>query len=290
MALSLNYARSTRMYRPLHAIIACAAMLLSTAVHALAPGKTAPPPTLSPGEEAAALRQAERVGLQIYRHDRAGWIATDAVRGLSGFMSERRLVGWITQDHGAEITVTFFGGEPGQAPAALYRATVTDAGELNGQAQALLDPVPLTEFEAAAAAAVGAVRTTGYDACSDRYNSVTLPPEHGGTDWVVYLLPGTTEHGVIMVGGAHRFTVNPASGVVTSQRAFSLSCLQMRHDPRAVALMVTHLLDPVPTEIHAYLSRAHDTTFYVSTQPHGRLWEVTANGIRATADHEGEGR
>jgi hypothetical protein len=52
-------------------------------------------------------------------------------------------------------------------------------------------------------------------------------------------------------------------------------------DGKEVAgLMLTHLLDPAPTEIHVFLSLAHRVPLWVMTTQNQYLWRVEHGRIR----------
>lgn len=230
------------------------------------------PRTLSP-QETATLHADEVVGRAIYLNNRAAAVATDAALKLDAFRKERRVRGWITQAHGDAVTVTFID----TTPAALYRATVSDGGKLVGKVQAYATPQPLSPFEAGAAAARTAALGVKFQPCSARYNTVVLPL--GATPdgkWLVYLLPGTTKQGVVPIGGTYRINIDQST--IVSQRPFTKSCIALEDDPRAVGLMITHLLDPTPTEVHVFWSLWAHKDMYVSTD--GAVWAIHDGHIR----------
>ncbi|HEU4670095.1 MAG TPA: hypothetical protein VFR91_05285 [Dyella sp.] len=233
------------------------------------------PRALTP-QEAATLHADEVVGRAIYLNDRAASVATDAALKLEAFRHEKRVRGWITRARGGTVTVTFVD----DTPAALYRATVSDAGELVGKVEAYATPQPLTAFEAGAAAARKAALGVKIQPCSDRYNTVVLPlgsaPEG---KWLVYLLPGTTRQGVVPIGGTYRIDVD--HGAAVAQRGFTRSCIVLQDDPRAVGLMITHLLDPTPTEVHVFWSLWAHKDLYVATD--GATWAIHDGHIRLIA-------
>jgi hypothetical protein len=227
---------------------------------------------LSP-QEAATLRADEVVGRAMYLSDRAAAVATDAALELDAFRKESRVRGWITQAHGDAVTVTFIDA----TPAALYRATVSDAGKLVGKVEAYATPLPLSPIEASAAAARAVALGAKFQPCSARYNTVVLPTGGSAADkWLVYLLPATTQPGVIPIGGAYRMTVD--HGTIVAQRPFTKSCIALEDDPRAVGLMITHLLDPTPTEVHVFWSLWAHKDMYVSTE--GATWAIHDGRIR----------
>lgn len=228
---------------------------------------------LPPEQEAAALRAAEAAGLDIYRHDLAAAVATDAVIGLRRFKNDARVRGWVTEEHQDRIVVTFID----QAPAALYRVSVSREG-VAGPVTALDEPAPLTPYELGAATARAAALASGFEPCSKNYNSVVLPSgATPGTDWDVYLLPGTTEHNVVPIGGTYRMEIKGAK--VVSQRGFTRSCIALQNEPEALGLTITHLLDPIPTEAHVFWSLWAKKPIYVATPPNGTIWIVEGNKI-----------
>jgi hypothetical protein len=229
------------------------------------------PAALPPAEEASALVSAQSVGVALYRHDRAAWVATDAARAVPQFKEDRRVNGWITEQSGSDIVVTFLDA----TPAALYRVSVTDGKA--GPVLALEAPTPLSAYEAGAAAARSLAIRTPFQLCSKDYNPVVLPGSTPAEDWVVYLIPGTTKSTVVPIGGAYRFAVKDSR--VVSQRGFTRSCIDLENGPRAVGLFITHVLDSVPTEVHVFWSLVTRKPIYVATAPAGSIWMVHGGKI-----------
>lgn len=228
-----------------------------------------------PSETASVIETAEARALAIYRHDRAAAIATDAALKLRSFKKDKRVDGWITEERNAEIFVTFID----KSPAALYRAIVSSTEALVGEVGAFEQPLPLSNYERDAAAARSAALSSSFEPCSSKYNTVVLPADEGeATTWIVYLLPGTTKKNVVPIGGTYRFEVDGST--VVSQRGFTRTCVALQNDSRAVALMITHLMDPIPTEAHVFWSLWARKAMYVATQPGGALWAIESGKIR----------
>jgi hypothetical protein len=93
----------------------------------------------------------------------------------------------------------------------------------------------------------------------------------------------------VPVGGHYRVEVGP-DGKAREMRPFTHSCIDM---PAAgakpegqppgsstAAGLVTHLLDPVPTEIHVFSSLAAHLPLFVGTTSNHSLWEVDGGRIR----------
>ena len=225
------------------------------------------PQALSPEQESLAIAAAETIGRAIFKHDRAAAVATDAALAQRAFKRDRRVRGWVTEASQGGIAVTFID----QTPSAIYRVMVSPAGQA-GPLLALEAPEPLTAYEAGAAGARAAALEAPFQACSKTYNTVVLPSKAGAdSGWVVYLLPGTTQQNAVPLGGTFRVEVR--DGAVVSQRAFTRSCVVLNRGPRTGAMIVTHLLDPVPTEAHVHWSLWAGTPMYVTT-PGGGLWSI----------------
>ncbi|WMW81846.1 hypothetical protein RF679_06065 [Undibacterium cyanobacteriorum] len=241
------------------------------------------PKELTPEQKAAALRAAETIGFAIYRHDRAAAIASDAAIALPQFKNDSRIRGWVTEEQQGQITVTFID----ETPAALYRITVSKEG-VAGPVSALDSPAPLTTYEAGAAAARSAALSSRFQQCSNSYNSVVLPSSGApGSNWLVYLLPGTTKNNVVPIGGTYRVEVSGSK--VVSQRGFTRSCIALQTDPKAVGLMISHVMDPAPTEAHVFWSIWARKPMYVAIPSNGTVWLVAGNKIELIEQKATEG-
>lgn len=227
------------------------------------------PAATSTVAEQAALRAAEVTGMAIYRHDHAAAVATDALLAAKAGTHDPRVRGWISEETPQGLVVTFFDA----TPAALYRVSVSPEGTAAAPVQ-LDAPQPLTPSEAGAAAARQLALSAKFQPCSDSYNPVVLPE---GDRWVVYLIPGTTRNDIVPLGGTYRVTVDESK--ITGQRGFTRSCITLPDSPDAVALFVTHLMDPVPTEAHVYWSLWAKKPIHVSTTD-GSIWKVDGNHIQ----------
>jgi hypothetical protein len=231
------------------------------------------PRELPPDQEAVALRAAETTGTAIYRHDRAAAVATDIAFKLSRFKTDKRIKGWITEEQPNQIVVTFID----QTPAALYRVAVSRDG-VAGPVTAMETPATLTPYEAGAASARAIALASEFQSCSDKYNSVVLPSiDATDNSWTVYLIPGTTKKNVVPIGGTYRIRVSGSN--IISQRGFTRTCIALQTEPRAVGLMITHLLDPIPTEAHVFWSLWAMKPIYVATAPNGTNWVVEGSKI-----------
>jgi hypothetical protein len=230
-------------------------------------------------EHQAAVERAERIGRDIYEHDRAAWLGTDALRAEMGDSVGARLRGWITERDGENIAITFVTLD-GEAPASIYRAVLRD-GALIEQGQVV---APLTAWQTKLYQARQAAMQSEVMRCSQRYNSVTLPSaDEQQAD--VYLIPGTTDASIVLVGGAHRVRVDLADAHVIETQAFSRSCLTLQQGPDARALFFTHLATPLPTETHVFLNLSLGIPLFVGTEQ--GVWSIEDGRIRFYRERPG---
>ena len=88
----------------------------------------APEPTpAQPALGLAALSPTERLGYEIYRFDRAAWVATDAARGEG--LDRSPVQGWIVVPEPAGLHVRFI-GKCGAAACSYADVEVGDRGEV----------------------------------------------------------------------------------------------------------------------------------------------------------------
>jgi hypothetical protein len=90
------------------------------------------------------------------------------------------------------------------------------------------------------------------------------------------------------MGGAYRVETDWRGSRVLSKRAFSKACIPMPTGPDAASVVVTHLLDPHPTEIHVFLSLLSSQPIFVGTIENRLLWVVKAGDIAFAKSLEDE--
>ena len=243
------------------------------------------PQALTEQEEQATLHMAEATGLAIYNHDRAASVATDALGALGILKSDKRMRGWITAEQGEGVLVTFISGDVNEAPQALYRVSVSRQGEVTGPPQELKVPQALTKFESGAAAARRFASKYSFQPCAERYNTVVLPADSSASpNWVVYLLPATQDALRIPLGGAYRLELDASGQQLIAERGFTRSCVVLG-DPKAdakhrpVMLVTTHLVDPVPTEIHVFWNLWTGIPLDILTTSNGTIWNISKGHI-----------
>ena len=234
-------------------------------------------------EEQERLDWAQQRGTLLYEIDRAAWVTTDDLRQRLPDLAASGIRGWTVERDGAAYNVTYYAGE-GDARVAAYRARV----ESNRVVAAELIPVdarpPLTPLQRRLADARGVVHRTELRLCSNASaNVAVIPPERPEADVDLYVLTPQTQNGVFPFGGHNRITLSPA-GDIRSQRTFTNTCLNMQQPANAAGLGVTHLLDPLPTEIHVFMAIWIGLPIFVGTSEPQRVWEVTGDHIRLVND------
>lgn len=241
-------------------------------------------PQPDPSNYQPAIKQAEHWGRLIYDYDQTVAKATDIALSNRTFKRDKRVQGWITSMQSDGIATLFVGPEAGGAPAVLYEVSPAT----NFALSALDPPRPLTAEESGEFTARQTALAAMTSPCSKSYNTIVLPLKIGDTDaWRVYLLPGTTKQNVVLVGGYYRYDVSSDGNTITSQRAFTRSCLELVNDKRTAGLMATHLLDPQPTEVHVFASLLARKPFYVGTTGNRILWMIDGGKI-STVDTSGD--
>lgn len=248
-------------------LLACTLIAASIAAHAQ-PAATTTPATEAPAD-AAALRDIQALGQRLFRLDRAAWVASDTLVAAARGRVDPRVQGWITDERDDGIDVTYVDA----TPAALYRVSV----DAQGQATALdARPPALSPAQVAAARARVAAEAGTPASCSGLYNPIVIP---GTTpdSWLVYLLPAARDEDTVPLGGAWRIEVR--DGQPAGRRAFTHSCITLDNPPDGEGFAVTHLLDPLPTEIHVFWSLWADKPMLVTTSR--GTWAIAHGAIQA---------
>lgn len=236
----------------------------------------------------SALREAEERGRQIYIHDHAVVVVSDAVQPLFTEKARQHLRGYVTEEKGGSIVVTYYGTGESERLVAWYRAAVGPDGRLLGTVSQYETPQALSEFEERAAAARDTGMAYQFRPCAQNYNSVVLPKAGG---WQVYLIPGATEKGVVPFGGTYRVDTDAAGHTIVAGRGFTKSCLTLAYKSKAaeepVAIVVSHLLDPQPTEAHVFWQLWSRQMWHVVTVPNGLTWQLEKGRISYAGKVEG---
>jgi hypothetical protein len=253
-------------------------LLLSILVLTPALASAQPRPT---AEEQQRLDWALQRGRLLFEIDRAAWVTTDDLVGRVGDLGRAGVRGWTVEREGDGYSVIYFAGD-GDARAALYRARVDNNRIVSSQIFAEGARPQLTPVQRRIADVRATLDRIELRTCArSGLNIAVIPPDSPDAPMDFYVLTPQTRAGSYPAGGHNRVTLS-ASGEVLSHRAFTNSCLELTEPQgqqgRAAALAVTHLLEPIPTEIHVFLAIWIGLPVYVAAGE--RLWEVTGRTIR----------
>ncbi len=233
-----------------------------------------------PAELQSAVTRAEFLGRQLYLHDRAAWLATDAMLADKRMRKLQKAIGgWVTEPTALGVRVIFLSRD--DTPRRLYEIDVDEAERLS---EATVEsPTPLTADHLAQLRARNLATSQSFMQCSRKYNTVVLPSSSGMR---VYLMPGFAEHGVYPLGGYHLYEIDGAGEKILSSRKFTNSCIEHHDSPKGLpkgatpsSAMFTHLLDPQPTEAHVFVSLYAKVPMMIMTIDNKMMWSVKSGKI-----------
>lgn len=235
--------------------------------------------------EAGLAQRALDRGKLIYAYDRAAWHGTDDLREkLPDFPD--RVGGWIV-DGPADAPRLIFYDKDEADPHIVYAADFSGTRLVSSRILEAGDDRSLSPARkamiAARRAAIDAVVEANSGFCGKvSPNTVVLPPAALGGPTLVYVLTPQRVPKAIPMGG-HYLVEVAAGGRAGTPRPFTKGCLELAFENEAgekpAALFVTHLLDPVPTEIHVFSSLAAGLPIAVVTRQGKRAWVTDGRRI-----------
>ncbi len=229
-------------------------------------------------EEQQQLDWVLERGRLLFALDRAAWVATDDMREQIEDPAAAGLRGYIVDADEQGLFVIFFAESP-SGPTAAYLARIGTDGVASREVFEHGSRPPLTERQTAMAGAIETARRLKLRSCVDRgFNPLVIPPKTTDDPIEIYLMTPQLGHAIPL--GIHYRTAISPDGEVADPRPFTNSCLLLDNPPEAVGLFVTHLLDPLPTEIHVFTAMAAKVPITVGIGDPLRAWEVTGNGIK----------
>lgn len=224
-------------------------------------------------EQMLAMMVAEKRGAELYRHDRAAWLATDELFKAFPDPVAAGLAGWITEQSGDDIVVTFF-RSAGEKISAAYRVTYAN-GKITSAS--LVDkeftPSQMRLYQARVAA-----MKSDFQRCTEAINTVVLPD---GDDTLVYMMPGMSEAEKVPFGGFTRVRVDGQNNLKEIYK-FTNSCLILPLPKEAAGLMVTQVIGDTPTEVHVFTSLSFGA--FVAVGSKSGNWKVEGGRISPLAN------
>jgi hypothetical protein len=234
-------------------------------------------------EEQARLDWVAARGRLLFDVDRAAWVTTDDFRDRLSEADQQLVRGWTVERDGTGFVVVYFMAGEDNRRRALYRGRVENRRVVSRETFARGSGPELTPMQNRIAEAYRLVSQTNARICGNsRPNLAVIPPDSLDAPMDVYVLTPQTQAGIFPFGGHSRATFS-AAGALLSQRTFTNTCLDMSNQPEGgdpiAAVGVTHLLDPIPTEIHVFLSIWMALPVAVATREPRRVWMVTGDRI-----------
>lgn len=264
------------------------------------PAPTPPtrPPLVMPPEpltraQLAELQAAAARGRLLGVIERGGRLATEDMLSHVPDPEGAGISGWIAEAEGNGVAVTFYAdGETG--PVSVYRVTINGGRVVDRDVHLAGTRPPLNPIQARMAAARAATAGLDHRPCGgDVFNVFVVPPltPEGPID--VYQISPQTRPGFYPLGGHFRTSV-AADGSIVSTRGYTNACLDApvavpAPGTRPSPITITHLMDPLPQDIHAFLSAWTGHPLIVVAGDPQRLFAVTPEGI-AEVPREGPGR
>ena len=242
-----------------------------------------PPPPLS-REQIATLDRTVARGRLLVAIARAGLVATQDMLTRVSDPGAAGISGWIAEPAGNAMLVTFYAlGEGEAAPKAVYRANVLGGRVTSREIHLGAERPDLTPIQARMARARAVSDSDALRACTSQpFNVLVVPPAGAAAPIDVYRVSVQAERGRLPAGGHFRSTV-AADGTVETH-AFASTCAMLDapppvagQPPRPIGL--THLADPLPTEIHMFLAQSAGRPLLIVAGEPQRLWIVTGEAI-----------
>ena len=247
-----------------------------------------PPPPLT-REQIATLDRTVARGRLLVAIARSGLVASQDMLTRISDPGGAGISGWIAEPAGNAMLVTFYAlGEGEAAPKAVYRATVLGGRVTSREIHLGADRPDLSPIQARMARARAASDSDELRACTSQpFNVLVVPPAAAGAAIDVYRVSAQAERGRLPAGGHFRSTV--ASDGTVETHAFASTCAMLDvpppvqgQPPRPIGL--THLADPLPTEMHMLLAQSAGRPLLVVAGDPQRLWIVTGEGIAEIRD------
>ncbi|HYG27384.1 MAG TPA: hypothetical protein VD906_10795 [Caulobacteraceae bacterium] len=243
----------------------------------------------APTDRAAQTSAAAERGELIYRLDQAAWVATDALLKDIADPQARGVAGWIVTEEADGLRVIFYSDS--DVPAAVYTAQVRDGKVVSARLVEAGEDARLSESEVRMVRARQAASRQKVTPCTAAaMNTVVIPPSADEERVEVYLMSSQVKAKEYPFGGHYLYAIAP-DGEVVSRRPFTKGCLNLSTvapdgKGTVAGMVLTHYLDPHPTEIHVFVSRRSGLPVYVMTPPadakqadEAPLWYVRGKSI-----------
>ncbi len=223
----------------------------------------------------------EFMGHKLAQQDWAAEVGTDALIALGANLKHKKLKGFIVENNETHWTLSYI-GKRRFSEGIYYQINVTHQEIVKNSYKDYSDkPIKLTDWQKSIFRATETAMMTNILLCSNNYNPVVLPLSLGDTQYLfTYLLAASNQPDLVILGGHHRFIISQDGNKILQHKAHTKSCLSGEMIDSANSQVVTHLNDPIPNEIHIYISYLYEIPIYVWT-PDQSLWQVSEGKITA---------
>jgi hypothetical protein len=256
------------------------------------------PPLVMPPEpltraQLAELQAAATRGRLLGVIERSGRMATEDMLTHIPDPDGAGVTGWIAEAEGNGVAVTFY-ADAQTGPVSVYRVTINGGRIVDRDVHLAGTRPPLNPLQARMAAARAATAGLDHRPCGgDVFNVFVVPPLTADGAIDVYQISPQTRPGHYPLGGHFRTSVAP-DGSVAATRGYTNACVDApvaipAPGTRPAPITVTHLMDPLPQDIHAFLSAWTGHPLIVIAGDPQRLFAVTPEGI-AEVPRQGAGR
>jgi hypothetical protein len=237
------------------------------------------------GERAQLAAAVER-GRLLYLLDRVAAAGTRDMLAQVEDPEAAGIAGFVIDPEEEGLEVIFY-AEGAEGLEAVYR-TVISGNRIAGQRFYPEGERPLlTPYQARLAAARAAAGRTNLRPCAQGapFNVSVIPPEAEDAPIEVYLFTPQVRRGQFPAGGHYRAVLAP-DGSLAETRPFASGCNILAAEGAVEgiateALYLTHSLDPLPHEVHVFLSLWSGKPIIVGAGD--RSWRVDGQGIRLEA-------
>ncbi|OOG56676.1 hypothetical protein B0E48_11240 [Rhodanobacter sp. C03] len=224
-------------------------------------------------------------GFLLYRNDTASAIASDTMVDSGALKEVAHPTGWLTnsEDAAGDLWSVAFTEDKDGKPYAFADATVQFVdGKPRVSFHRNKPARPIAGTEAIEVQVRDLAMKVNVLRCAPQYNqAVMLWQEHGNLFANVDLLPARTDADTYYLGGFHELRYTLKGDAPPSHFAQTKSCITVTKEPaNSVAMVVTHLTSPTPTQFHVFMSLSYHKTIYVLTTQNHLKWAVEAGHIR----------
>ena len=235
----------------------------------LVSGSVATAKPLSPELKAQMAANLARGDL-LYEYDQAAWHTTDAMMAAVPEALKKLLRGFVITPDGDNFRATYY-GEDTNREFVVYAAS-WDGKQIVRPFLPTAEPRPTVSADehrliAARSVALDMKVIDKLVFCGKGTPNVAVIPGAKVSDPIsVYVMTAQTETGIWPLGGHHRIDVK--DGKIISQRAFTKACVNLgsaNKDEVPLSMAISHFLDPVPTEIHAFTVHTSGVPLVVAT-------------------------